>query len=156
MDRWVDLSKADFIGREAAMREQVEGPRCRRVSFVIEAEDADVMGDEPIWARVGKTPVGLIDAPHGHGAPRFDAAGNLVAANDPQIDGERRVVGWVTSGGYGHHVRASLAQGYVPTSLANLDEAGLFEIEILGIRRAARINRQALVDPDGARMRGVD
>ncbi len=27
------------------------GPRLRRVSLVVEAEDADVMGDEPIWAR---------------------------------------------------------------------------------------------------------
>ncbi len=155
MDRWVDLSTADFIGREAAIREQSEGPKCRRVSFVIEAEDADVMGDEPIWARVDELAAGLIDAPHGHGAPRFDAAGELVPADNPQIDGEWRVVGWVTSGGYGHHVRASIAQGYVPASLASHDEAGMFEIEILGIRRAARINRQALVDPSGARMRGV-
>ncbi len=116
-------SKADFIGRDAALRERAEGPKSRRVSFVIEVEDADVMGDEPIWARVGEVTDGLIDAPHGHGAPRFDAAGEPVSADDPQRDGEWRVVGWITSGGYGHHVQASIAQGYLPASLASHVEA---------------------------------
>ena len=156
MERWVDLTKADFIGRDAVLREQAEGPKSRRVSFVIEAVDADVMGDEPVWARVGELPDDLIEAPHGHGAPRFNAAGEIVQAADPQHDGEWRVIGWITSGGYGHHVQASLAQGYVPASLAERDEEGLFEIEILGIRRPARITLQALFDPSGARMRGVD
>ena len=52
MERFVRLSK-DFVGRDAAVREAEDGPRLRRVSLAIEAENADVMGDEPIWARVG-------------------------------------------------------------------------------------------------------
>ena len=43
-----------FVGREAAAREAGEGPRLRRVSLVIDAENADVMGDEPIWARTDR------------------------------------------------------------------------------------------------------
>ena len=62
-------------------------------------------------------------------------------------------VGWVTSGGYGHYVDASLAQGYVPVGLASDLKTGAFEIEILGDRRPARILAEPLFDPQGARMR---
>ncbi|MBN8194715.1 aminomethyltransferase family protein, partial [Bacillus sp. NTK074B] len=55
MDRFVKLQKPDFIGREAAVRERDEGPKLRRVSLMIGADTADVMGDEPIWAKVGDT-----------------------------------------------------------------------------------------------------
>jgi dimethylglycine dehydrogenase len=49
LDRFVDLGKNDFIGRDAAMREKQEGGTLRRVSMVVDAADADVLGDEPIW-----------------------------------------------------------------------------------------------------------
>ena len=49
MDRFIDLTKNDFIGREAAMEEKRTGGKLRRVSFMVEASDADVLGDEPIW-----------------------------------------------------------------------------------------------------------
>ena len=65
------------------------------------------------------------------------------------------VVGWVTSGGYGHHVQKSIALGYVPAALA--DPAGPggegFEIEIIGRRRPARLQPDPLFDPQGLRMR---
>ena len=38
--------------------------------------------------------------------------------------------------------------------LAENESAGLFEIEILGHRRAARINVEPLFDPAGEKMRG--
>jgi dimethylglycine dehydrogenase len=66
-------------------------------------------------------------------------------------DGDR-VVGWVTSGGYAHHCGASLAWGYIPTELAEPGTTG-FEIEIIGNRRPARLQFEALLDPEGARMR---
>ena len=49
MERFVDLTKNDFIGREAAAEEHKTGGKLRRVSMVVEAGDADVLGDEPIW-----------------------------------------------------------------------------------------------------------
>ena len=116
MGRFVDLSKPDFIGREAALKEQQSGGTLRRVSLVVDATDADVLGDEPIW-HAGK------------------------------------VVGWVTSGGYGHYVARSLAQGYVPRALAADTAAAAFEIEILGERRTATIITEPLFDPAGQRMR---
>ncbi len=49
MGRFIDLTKNDFIGRDAAAAEKETGGKLRRVSFVVEAGDADVLGDEPIW-----------------------------------------------------------------------------------------------------------
>ncbi len=73
------------------------------------------------------------------------------ASGDEPIWHEGRVVGWVTSGTYGHSVGRSLALGYVPKELAQAD-AG-FEIEIIGERYAARRENGAVVDPQGTRMR---
>ena len=161
MDRFIKMEKNDFIGRDAAAKEQATGPKLRRVSFIVDAEDADVMGDEPIWART-KTDYGTVEKPHGYGAPRFDEKGREVRGSEAAkgasavrgiVDGDWRVVGWVTSGGYAHTVRKSMAQGYVPTALADNESEGLFEIEILGKRRPARINVEPLFDPTGEKMR---
>jgi dimethylglycine dehydrogenase len=46
-----------------------------------------------------------------------------------------------------------MAQGYVPAALAEDESSGLFEIEILGRRRPARINIDPLFDPAGEKMR---
>jgi dimethylglycine dehydrogenase len=116
LERFVDLGKPDFIGREAALTEKASGGKLKRVSFAVAALDADVLGDEPVWH-----------------------------------DG--KVIGWVTSGGYGHYVDRSLAQGYIPVALAGDLAEGAFEIEILGERRRASILRDPLFDPEGARMR---
>ena len=116
LDRFVDFGKGAFIGSEAARREKESGGEWRRVSMVIDADDADVLGDEPIWY-LG------------------------------------RVIGWVTSGGFGHFVALSLAQGYIPSALANASATGGFEVEILGERRPARIIAQPPFDPEGTRMR---
>ena len=62
------------------------------------------------------------------------------------------VVGWVTSGGYAHYSKASLALGYLPTHLADAS-AGDFEIEIIGRRRPARLQLSPIFDPTGSRMR---
>ncbi|RWP68027.1 FAD-dependent oxidoreductase [Mesorhizobium sp.] len=162
MDRFVKLEKNDFIGRESAAREQAEGPKLRRVSFIVDAADADVMGDEPIWAKVGGKDYGTVEKPHGYGAARFDTDGKEVRGSSAAegasavrgiVDGDWRVVGWVTSGGYAHYIKKSLAQGYVPAALAADESAGLFEIEILGSRRPARINVEPPFDPSGEKMR---
>ena len=62
------------------------------------------------------------------------------------------VVGWVTSGGYAHHSDVSVAMGYVPAEIETSD--GTFEIEIVGVRRAATLVDGCLWDPDATRMRG--
>ncbi len=118
LGRFVDLSKNAFIGRDGAMAEKENGAERALVSMIVEAADADVIGDEPIWH-----------------------------------DG--KVVGWVTSGGYAHHAGVSMAQGYLPAALAaSVTSGGTFEIEVLGERFAARVQREPLFDPQASRMRG--
>ncbi len=62
------------------------------------------------------------------------------------------VVGFVTSGGYAHHVGKSVALALVPRAL--LRQGADVEIEILGERRPARVASQPLFDPRGERLRG--
>ncbi|TCD15035.1 GcvT family protein [Oricola cellulosilytica] len=156
MERFVKLTKNDFIGREQAAKEKEDGPKRRRVSFVIDADNADVMRDEPVWAKVGDIDYGMIEKPHEAGPKRFNGSGEYL---DPPgmatiIDGDWQVVGWVTSGGYAHGVGLSMAQGYVPTDLSEHEGEGMFEIEILGVRRPAKIAVEPPFDPAGDRMRG--
>ncbi len=152
MDRFVDLSKNSFVGRAAAALEAAEGPRLRRVSLVVDANVADVIGDEPIWARTAEN-FGAVPEPQGHGAWRCDPGGERLPRPEGRTDGDWRVTGWVTSGGYGHHVGLSLAQGYVPAPLATEAGEGVFQVEILGRRHAARIAMEPPFDPNGSRMR---
>ena len=115
LGRFVALGKdADFIGKAAAKKHKQDGGKMRLRTFVLDAVDADVIGDEPIWMN-----------------------GN--------------VVGWVTSGGYAHASKASVAIGYVPREMAEFDDG--WSIELLGDRLPAKLQRQPLFDANGSRMR---
>jgi dimethylglycine dehydrogenase len=61
------------------------------------------------------------------------------------------LVGFVTSGGYGHCVQKSLAMGYLNSTVQT--ESDELTVTILGEPRPARLVPQALVDPMGHRMR---
>ena len=114
LDRFVALDKGAFIGRDALAAARERGPTRRLAAFAVEAGDADVIADEPVW-RDGK------------------------------------VVGWITSGGFAHYSRTSVAMGYVEADA--LDEAAGYEIEIIGERRSARVLTEPLYDPSAAAMR---
>ncbi len=118
MDRFIDLDGRDFTGRDALLRARDKGSSRRLVCFRVDADDADVIGDEPIW-----------------------------------FDDDNKVIGWITSGGFGHHVGQSIALGYVPWEFADVRDEGAFSIEIIGERRAATITTQPLYDPQGKLMR---
>nr|MDJ0827833.1 FAD-dependent oxidoreductase [Rhodobacter sp.] len=50
LGRFVALGKAaDFIGKAAAKAHREDGGELRLCTFLVEATDADVIGDEPIW-----------------------------------------------------------------------------------------------------------
>lgn len=49
MGRFVDLTKNNFIGMEAARREKEDGPEKRLVTFTVDVNEIDVMGNEPIY-----------------------------------------------------------------------------------------------------------
>lgn len=65
------------------------------------------------------------------------------------LDGQ--IVGFVTSGGYGHCVKQSLAMGYLDSSIAAHESRP--EVSILGERCRCRVLMQPLIDPTGGRMR---
>jgi len=153
MGRFVKLSKNDFIGRDQAQKEFDEGSVLKRVSLSIETDNTDVMGDEPVWANCGSVDHGCIEDPHGFGAARFDSTGKACPKPDAQTDGNWRVVGWVTSGGYGHSVKLSLAQAYIPSALANSATTVKLQVEILGKRCDASLLSEPPFDPTGERMR---
>ncbi|MCV3735795.1 FAD-dependent oxidoreductase [Rhizobium sp. TRM96647] len=116
LDRFVAVGKdAAFVGKAAALKEKAEGGSLRLRTFILEATDADVIGDEPIY-----------------------------------MDGAVR--GWVTSGGYAHAAGVSVAIGYVPKEVADVEEG--WSVELLGALLPARLQRVPLHDPGGARMRG--
>ncbi|WP_085883976.1 GcvT family protein [Oceanibacterium hippocampi] len=74
-----------------------------------------------------------------------DASGNEPVFHDG------RVVGFTTSGAYGHRTARSYAHCYIPPALR--DAAADFEVEILGERRPARLALEPVYDPTGAKMR---
>jgi dimethylglycine dehydrogenase len=49
LERFIDFAKNDFVGRDAAAAERDEPPQRTLCTFVIDADDADVWADEPIW-----------------------------------------------------------------------------------------------------------
>ncbi len=74
LDRFVSFKKNDFIGRDAAMRERETPPKRRLTSFVVEAADADVWADEPIW-RDGKVVGFVTSGGYAHYAEKSVALG---------------------------------------------------------------------------------
>jgi dimethylglycine dehydrogenase len=112
--RFIDWQKGDFVGREAAQKLREEPCSHVLATLVVEADDADAVGDEPVFA------------------------------------GDH-VVGFVTSGGYGHTVGKSIALAYLEPDLATPDAS--LTVEILGERHPARVAPEPLYDPSGARMR---
>ncbi len=76
---------------------------------------------------------------------------DIDVCNDEAILKDGECVGYVTSGGYAHHVQKSMALGYVPAELA--DDGTELEVEINGEMYPARVVGQPLYDPSGDCMR---
>ena len=97
LERFVDFRKNDFVGRDAALRERDEGPARKLIALRVEAGDADVIGDEPIWVDGGVkgwvTSGGFAHASGASVALGYVEAGLADAADAPfevEIIGERR------------------------------------------------------------------
>jgi dimethylglycine dehydrogenase len=116
MDRWIDWTKDNFVGKDAALAERdSNGPARRVVTLEVDADDADASGFEPVWS------------------------------------GEQ-LVGFVTSGGYGHTTGKSLAMAMVDASHA--DEGSELKVHIVGAERTAKVIAPSPCDPQGLAMRG--
>jgi len=67
------------------------------------------------------------------------------------IRSKSKVVGWVTSGGYGYSVGKSIAYGYLPVVLAEPDTK--LTVECFGVEIDAVVEREPLFDPRGERVK---
>ena len=66
-------------------------------------------------------------------------------------DGE--IVGYLSSGNYGHHLGGAVGLGYVPCKGESASDvlASSYEIDVAGIRVNAEASLKAMYDPSGAR-----
>ena len=76
---------------------------------------------------------------------------DIDVTNDEAILKNDKCVGYVTSGGYAHHVKKSIAIGYIPVELTNHGES--LNIEINGKTYIANVIEKPLYDPDGKKMK---
>ena len=75
---------------------------------------------------------------------------NADARGNEPVYHNNKIVGVVTSGGYGFRTKKSLAFAYVKSDLAN---GGNLEIEIQGQKRKAKILHKVVYDPDNQRLK---
>ena len=73
-------------------------------------------------------------------------------SNDEAILKDGEAIGYITSGGYAHYVKKSVALGYVPTKYST--PGTKLQVEILGEMFDAEVQGAPLYDPEGSRMRG--
>jgi len=104
----------------------------------------DFIGREAVLAARGETPTERLVL------LEIDALDADVTGYEPIYHHDRRV-GYVTSGCYGHHVKKSLALGYIEATLTTGTAA--LSVTVVGQSRTARILTTPPYDPSGARMR---
>jgi 4-methylaminobutanoate oxidase (formaldehyde-forming) len=78
----------------------------------------------------------------------------LLYHNEPVLrDGE--IVGYLSSGNYGHHLGAAIGMGYVPCKGEKATDvlASAYEVEVAGTRVAADVSLKPMYDPKSERVR---
>jgi dimethylglycine dehydrogenase len=69
--------------------------------------------------------------------------------HEPILEGDE-LIGFVTSGGYGHRVERSIALGYLPSDRCS--PGAELAIDILGERRPATVMPGPVYDPENERL----
>lgn len=87
LDRFVAYEKpVDFIGKSGAVAERDSGGTLRLKMFRVEAKDADVIGDEPIW-RNGEVIGWVTSGGYAHGSETSMAMGYVPKEHANEEDG---------------------------------------------------------------------
>ena len=78
----------------------------------------------------------------------------LLYHNEPIVR-DQEIVGYLSSGSYGHHLGASIGMGYVPVKNETVQDllSSDYHIEIAGSRVKAKASSRPLYDPTHARMK---
>jgi len=118
------------------------GPYESGLSRYIKLDKGKFIGRTVLLEAAGKTPE--------HRLCLFEVDSDDEAFGAEPVKIGDRIVGEITSGGYGHNVRKSLAMGYIRTT--DIDPNGDFRIAIVGRWQPAKLCRVAPYDPDGLRL----
>ncbi len=110
----VKLDKANFIGRDALLKQKTEGIKRKLCCLTLADKTAIAIGNEPV--RSGD-----------------------------------KIVGWITSGGYGYAVGKSIAYAYLPLEYAAVGTK--LDVEYFGERIDAVVEKEPLWDPKGERVK---
>jgi 4-methylaminobutanoate oxidase (formaldehyde-forming) len=64
-----------------------------------------------------------------------------------------KIVGFLSSGSYGHHLGGAIGLGYVPCAGETIADilASTYEIDVAGTRVNAEVSLKPMYDPSGAR-----
>ena len=76
---------------------------------------------------------------------------DIDVSNDEAILKDNKCVGYVTSGGYAHHSKKSMALGYVPIELSKHNTS--LDVEINGNLYKAHVTDRPLYDANGGKMK---
>jgi len=71
--------------------------------------------------------------------------------NEAILDGDK-VIGIVTSGGFGHTIRKPIVCGYLPTDYSK--PGTRLQIEVAAKRYDATVEKEPLYDPENKKVRG--
>jgi 4-methylaminobutanoate oxidase (formaldehyde-forming) len=113
------------------------------LGFAVKLDKEDFIGRDALVAADGQAERKLVclvlEDPH------------AVALGSEPVRVDGRVLGRVTSGGYGYTVERSIAYAYLPADLAEVGRP--VEVEIFGTTVAAEVAAEPLYDPEGAKIR---
>ncbi|HMJ00325.1 MAG TPA: FAD-dependent oxidoreductase [Gaiellaceae bacterium] len=113
------------------------------LGFAVKLEKGEFIGREALVAADGRLERQLV-------CLVLDDPRAVALGSEPvRVDG--RVLGRVTSGGYGYTVDRSIAYAYLPADLAEVGRP--VEVEIFGARVAGEVAAEPLYDPEGAVIR---
>jgi len=76
---------------------------------------------------------------------------DIDVTNEEAILKDKKCVGYITSGGYAHHVKKSMALGYVPIELSKHNTT--LDVEINGKLYLAHVTDRPLYDANGGKMK---
>ena len=76
---------------------------------------------------------------------------DIDVTNDEAILKDNKCVGYITSGGYAHHIKKSMALGYVPLELTKHETS--LDVEINGNLYKAHVTDRPLYDANGGKMK---
>src|SRR5258706_8131252 len=80
----------------------------------------------------------------------LDDSNSIVFGSEP-IRYEGKVVGWVTSGGFGYSINKSIAYTYLPIELAK--PGTRVSVECFGVEIQAEVQKEPLYDPKGEKIK---